>query len=163
MIEEPAQVVRIHDDFAWIETQRKSACGGCAVNKGCGVSVLAHLFGKRRTEVKVLNNIDACVGDDVVIGIEENALVNSSLAVYAVPVIGMISGAILGELLAQYWSIQNIEAASIAGGLAGLVAGFQWVRGFTRRVSHDTRYQPVIIRKIAKGAAFGNIKIHNES
>ncbi|GMR07127.1 MAG: SoxR-reducing system protein RseC [Gammaproteobacteria bacterium] len=163
MIEESAQVIRIHDDFAWIETRRKSACGGCAVNKGCGISVLVQLFGKRRTEVKVLNNIDACVGDDVIIGIEENALVNGSLAVYAVPVISMISGAILGELLAQYWSIQNIEAASIAGGLVGLAAGFQWVKGFTRRVSRDTHYQPVILRKIVKGVAFGNVKIHNEN
>lgn len=163
MIEESAQVVRVHNDIAWIETQRKSVCGGCAMNKGCGVSVLAQVFGKRRTEVKVLNNIDARVGDDVIIGVEEGALVNGSLAVYAVPVIAMISGAILGELLAQYWSMQNIEAASIIGGIGGFVAGFGWVRGFARRVSHDSRYQPVILRKIAKNGSFGNIKIHNES
>jgi len=41
MIEETASVVALEDDFAWVETQRKSTCGACAVNKGCGAATLA--------------------------------------------------------------------------------------------------------------------------
>jgi sigma-E factor negative regulatory protein RseC len=41
MIEETARDVALEDDFAWVETQRKSTCGACVVNKGCGAATLA--------------------------------------------------------------------------------------------------------------------------
>ena len=31
----------------------------------------------------------------------------------------------------------------------GLIAGLLWVRGFTRRIHNDRRYQPVVLRRLA--------------
>ena len=62
MIEESGRVVAVEGDFAWIESERSSACSGCAVRKGCGTSAIAKLFGQRRVQLQVLNRIHARVG-----------------------------------------------------------------------------------------------------
>jgi len=142
VIEENARVVRREGDYAWVETQRKSACGQCSARKGCGTSVLDKVLGRRRSVVRVLNPVDAAPGDEVVIGLGEGAFVRGSLAVYALPLVTLLLGAILGEWLG------GSDALSVLGGLLGLAAGFAWVARFTRRIGDDRRYQPVILRRL---------------
>lgn len=146
MIEETASVVRTDGDFAWVETQRQSACGSCAGSKGCGTAALSKVLGKRRTEVRALNRAGARVGDRVIIGIEESALVRGSLAVYAVPLLVMLLGAGLGEALGRAPGA-DANSLSMGFGLIGLGLGFLWLRRFTRRASRDPRYQPVVLRR----------------
>ncbi|HDP89981.1 MAG TPA: Fis family transcriptional regulator [Thioalkalivibrio sp.] len=142
MIEESARVVRLEDGYAWVETQRKSACGQCSASKGCGTSVLDKVLGRRRSVVRVLNPVGAELGDEVVIGLGEGAFVRGSLAVYALPLVTLLAGAMLGQWLGQ------ADVAAVLGGLAGLAAGFAWVWLFTRRIAGDSRYQPVILRRV---------------
>ena len=101
MIEETAKIVELEGEFAWVETQRKSACGACAVNKGCGTATIAKVLGKKRTRVRAINRLNAKLGDEVVIGIQEQALVRGSIAVYAVPLVFLLLGGMLGEWLGQ--------------------------------------------------------------
>ena len=74
MIEEQGEVVEVQGEFAWIESERTTTCGSCAVRKGCGTSAIAKVLGQRRVRLRVLNRIDARVGDRVVIGIAESGL-----------------------------------------------------------------------------------------
>jgi hypothetical protein len=74
MIEEDGRVVRVDDGFAWVETQRPGACGGCAAGKGCGISALGGVLGRRKAPVRVINRIGAVAGDQVVIAISEAGL-----------------------------------------------------------------------------------------
>ncbi|VAW78895.1 Sigma factor RpoE regulatory protein RseC [hydrothermal vent metagenome] len=149
MLEETAQVKCIAADEIWVETQRRSACSSCSANKGCGSATLAKVLGKRRTLVRVLSDLPLAVGDRVVIGIREQALVRGSLAVYAVPLMLLLAGAVLGELGAAQGLWASAEAASVLLGLSGLMAGLLWLRIFTQRIRHDTNYQPVVLRRIA--------------
>jgi sigma-E factor negative regulatory protein RseC len=148
MIEESAQVVATEGEFAWVETQRQSTCGGCAANKGCGTATLAKVLGKKRTRVRALNHSGAQVGDQVIVGVEESALVRGSLAVYAVPLLTLLAGSIIGSLLGKQWLLEGEGLALVLGGV-GLLAGLAWLKGFTRRISHDSRYQPVVLRRLA--------------
>lgn len=146
MIEESGRVIRVEDDHAWVETQRKSVCGSCSASKGCGTSVLGKVLGQRRSYVRVLNPVGAKLGDEVVVGLGERAFVTGSLAVYAIPLLTLLVGAIVGEWLgvANDWG----DLAAVIGGLSGLAAGFGWLWLFARRVGADTRYQPVILRRV---------------
>ncbi len=54
MITENAIVVSIDNNQTWIETQRKSVCGQCAANKGCGTSVLSKVIGNKFSKMKVI-------------------------------------------------------------------------------------------------------------
>jgi sigma-E factor negative regulatory protein RseC len=147
MIEETGQVVDVQGAFAWIESERTSTCGACNVRKGCGTAALAKVLGQRRVHLRVINRINARVGDAVVIGISESGLVRGSLAVYAVPLAGLFAGAIAGDVLGKYFFSGGSDPLAIAGALAGLAAGLFWLKRFSRRTEKDAAYQPVILRK----------------
>jgi len=147
MIEESARVTKIEGEFAWVEAQRQSTCGQCVANKGCGTAVLGKVLGRRRTLVRARSLQGVNVGDEVVIGIREGALVRGSLAVYAVPLAGLLAGAGLGRYLAGRLLSGNVELVSVAAGLTGLMAGLVWVRYFTNQIADDINYQPVILRR----------------
>ncbi|MCK5383582.1 MAG: SoxR reducing system RseC family protein [Gammaproteobacteria bacterium] len=147
MIEETGQVVDVKGAFAWIESERTSTCGACNVRKGCGTAVLAKVFGQRRVHLRVLNRINAQVGDAVVIGIPESALVRGSLAVYAAPLAGLFAGAIAGDFLGNRFFQGGSDLSSIIGALVGITAGLVWLKRFSRQSEKDASYQPVILRK----------------
>lgn len=149
MIEETAQVVRIDDGDVWVETRRRSTCSACAAEKGCGTAVLAKVLGQRRAQIRVLADMPLTVGDRVVIGIGEQALVRGSLAVYAVPLLMLLLGALLGRLGAGGGLWVNAETASLILGLGGLAAGLLWLKRFTRHIKDDRNYQPVVLRRLA--------------
>jgi sigma-E factor negative regulatory protein RseC len=149
MIEETAQVVRIDGAQVWVETRRRSTCSGCAAEKGCGTAVLSKVLGQRRTQIRVLSDMSLAVGDQVVIGIEARSLVRGSLAVYAVPLLLLLLGAVLGKLGAGSGLWANAEAASLVLGLGGLAAGLLWLKYFTRHIQDDRNYQPVVLRRQA--------------
>lgn len=153
MLEETAQVVRIADDGVWVETRRQSTCSGCAAEKGCGTATLAKVLGNRRTLVRVLSQEPLTIGDRVVIGIREQALVRGSMAVYAVPLLLLLLGAVLGELGATQRLWSSAELASILLGLSGFAAGLVWLRHFTGRIKHDQNYQPVVLRRTHSGGS----------
>ena len=147
MVEEQGRVVAIEEQFAWVETQRTSACQSCSVNKGCGSGVLSKILGQRTTVVKALNQADAAVDDNVVVGLREDALVKGSLAIYAVPLLTMLVGALMGDALAASWQSDDRDAVAILFAGMGLAIGFLWLRFFSRKTAADERYQPVVLRK----------------
>lgn len=151
MIEETARVVACEGRFAWVETQRASTCGSCSANKGCGTATLAKALGRRRTRTRVLNDLQARVGEQVVIALPEQALVRGALAVYLVPLLGLLGGALFGAYLAGRLPVENPDLLSILLGGLGLAAGIGWLRYYARSIHEDTRYQPVIVRRQTAG------------
>lgn len=147
MIEESAQVVATEGAFVWVETQRQSTCGGCAANQACGTATLAKVLGTRRTRVRALNHDDAQVGDKVIIGLDESAFIRGSLAVYATPLLALFAGGIVGALLSERWAIGG-EALTLGLGVTGLIGGLLWLKGFSRHIRDDRRYQPVVLRRL---------------
>ncbi len=146
MIEESGVVINCAGEFADVETERKSSCGGCSASGVCGAGVLAKVFGRRRSIVRVVNSIDAQAGDRVVVGLPDGALVRGSFVFYVVPLLTMIVGAMLGEASSVALGFASTEPFSIIGGLLGLICGMFLARIFSDRVSSDERYQVVMLR-----------------
>lgn len=145
MMTETAQVIETEGGYAWVETQRKTTCGSCAVQKGCGTSVLAKVLGNRTSRIRVINAIDASPGEMVVIGVEEGMLVRTSLAVYAMPLVFLLLGGVGGGMLADALQWSSREGATAVGGVLGLLLGFLWLRRYTRSIALDARHQPSLI------------------
>jgi len=147
MIEEKAFIIEIHDDIAWVETQRKSTCSTCQVKKACGTSVLQKVLGNKRTRLQVLNPKHFDVGDEVVLGLQENALIKGSLILYALPLLMMFAFAILGYVAFSLYEINYTEGFKILFSLGGLVSGFIWVSQFSKNISKDPDFQAVILSR----------------
>jgi sigma-E factor negative regulatory protein RseC len=144
VIEETGQIVDIEGEFAWVRSERRSACGDCAAQQGCGSGVIARAFGNREVTLRVINRIDAAIGDRVVIGLAESSLVRGAFAIYAVPLLALFAGALVG-----HWLAGGSDPAAIAGAVAGLAAGLAWTRRFGRRTRDNGAYQPVVLRREA--------------
>jgi len=152
MLEETAQVVAVEGSEVWVETERRSSCSSCAVQAGCGSAALAKVLGQRRSRVRALSDMPLSVGDRVVIGIREQAVVRGSLAVYAVPVVMLLLGAVAGDMGARQFLWHNAELASLVLGVAGLAGGLWWLSAFSSRIRHSADYQPVVLRRLARSA-----------
>jgi len=145
MMTETAQVIATEGGYAWVETQRKTTCGNCAAQKGCGTSVLAKVLGNRTSRIRVINTIGASTGEMVVVGVEDGMLVRTSFAVYAMPLILLLLGGMGGGMLADALQWQSREGATALGGVLGLALGFLWLRRYTRAIALDARHQPSLI------------------
>jgi len=147
MLEEHAIVLSINpnshnlsDSIAVLEIERKTACGLCGKTRGCGNSIWGKLFAHQSTAFKAQNPIKAKVGDSVVVGINERALLKSALLLYIAPLVTMMIGAILMN------ELMHNNAGSILGALIGLMLGFVWVKGHTTASRYFLEQQPVILR-----------------
>lgn len=156
MIEEKGQVTAVDGTHVWVLAERESGCGACLATSGCGISVLAKALGGRSVQVRVVNSVNAKIGDSVLVGVPDEFLLKGSFAVYATPLASMILFSILGRSLAQDPQISELLSI-ILGGL-GLAAGFLWLRRYTRQVSTDLRYQPVIVRKLIGASPISDLK-----
>lgn len=161
MIEETAVVIECQGEHAWVEAQRKSACGQCQVNKGCGTSVLAKVVGKKVSRMRVLNPLQAREGETVLIGLHESAMLGGSVAVYLVPLLSLLLFAITGKVVAEQLLIASVEAVSILFAIVGMLVAIIWLKRFTRRVATDSRYQPVILQRLPAPDMPGTTIIHS--
>ena len=147
MIEEQAQVVEIIGSQLVLQAQTQSACGSCSASKGCGTSVLSKVIGRKFTRFQVENCIDAKVGDTVVVGISEDALLTGSMVMYIIPILGMLVFALLANAsLVSHVEYRDLSIA--ASGIMGLVLGSLLSRWYFQRQSSRQRFAPVVLRKI---------------
>ena len=153
MIEERAVILSLDsetslsDSTATLEIERKIACGLCGQTRGCGNSIWGKLFAHQSTAFKAQNRINAKVGDSVIVGINESALLKSALLLYILPLASMLIGAILATQL------RDTNGYAMLGALLGLVLGFAWVKGHAMSNSYFKLQQPVILRLAAQEPA----------
>ena len=146
MVEEQATVVELEGEFAWLRTHRQSSCGQCSVKGGCGTQVLSRIVGNKTTYVRCYNSKQVKVGDTVVVGIRESALLSGSFLLYLLPLITMMLMAALLLSIAQTWWSQWTDFFTIIGAVIGLFAGLLISSNVTRKKKAMDVYQPVILQ-----------------
>jgi sigma-E factor negative regulatory protein RseC len=149
MLTETARVVAIEPESLWVETIRKSTCGTCAAQKGCGHGLLNRLGDGKRGYVRVLESqklaaADCRVDDQVLIAIPEEIILRGSLIVYMLPLISMLLAAALATTVFP----ASHDGYALAGAFLGLLLGFSAVRLHARRHRHNQHYQPTLLEKV---------------
>lgn len=147
MIEQTATVVSVEAGYAWVVPQRRgSGCGGCSSSNACSSSgsTLA-LMRKDPQKMRVLNPLYARPGDEVVIGMQGEALIIYSLLAYLLPLVGLILAAILGNQIFLLSGMSG-ELGAVLGGIAGLIGGLRIANSISTRSLHSVEFQPVILR-----------------
>lgn len=147
VIEETARVITCHGGLAKVQADRRSACGRCSAQGGCGTSLLDRVFGRKAVLMVARNPLRVQPGERVILGIEEKGLVQASLTLYALPLLGLILFAVLGQFAADRWLPTAGELPSILTGLFGLMAGLALARHRSIGSSRRDEYQVVILRR----------------
>ncbi|MBU2954131.1 SoxR reducing system RseC family protein [Marinobacter sp. F3R08] len=139
MITETGRVVALRGDRAWVQTIRTSACQSCSARTGCGQKVLAAASGGRANQILVSNSVNARVGDEVTIGIDDQALLGASFLVYAVPLLLMVAASVIGHQVSG-----GHDGVSMLAAIVGLGLGF--VAGRHLQRAGDVDYEPRLVR-----------------
>ena len=127
----------------WVETLRQTACQRCSASKGCGHALIDGQRAGSRARVRALCDQPLSLHDEVVLGIPEGLLLRGAMMVYLVPLLTLLAGALLGEVLLAGLPV---EGAAL-GGVAGLLCGFLLNRWYSVRHRHDPALQPRVLRR----------------
>jgi sigma-E factor negative regulatory protein RseC len=137
MIEEQVVITSLSDDGAWVEGIQQSACGSCSAKAGCGQHAMRQL-GRKVTLWLPLQDVNGfTVGQQLVVGLPEGAILRSTLVLYGMPLIALVFGAIVGHYLAG-------EAGSIITSVLAMILGFQLARYWSQK--NQQQWQPHFIR-----------------
>lgn len=145
MLEEQGIVLALDKQTAWVSVARMSSCQSCESKVGCAQGGFAKISKKKTCVMQIPKGIDLCVGDGVIIGLDERVILKSALLVYAVPLLLMLLGAALG----QWWGNGN-DGFAAAGAFSGLGLGFLLAYHYSRQHQDDERFQPVILSVLGK-------------
>lgn len=142
---ETGRVVAVEADGLWVETIRRSTCGSCAAQKGCGHAMLDRRSNGRRGHIRVIPATREIpqyrVDDQVLIGIPAEIILRGSFIAYGLPLIGMLAGA----LAAVGWLPGNGDLLAVCGASIGLLLGFSLVGLHGARHRRDAAFQPVVL------------------
>ena len=78
MIEEVAKVVDCHNNKVTVQSQIKSACSGCEQKSSCASGQVADAIPQKKLTLAFENSLRLSVGDSVLIGIPEKALLQTA-------------------------------------------------------------------------------------
>jgi sigma-E factor negative regulatory protein RseC len=136
MIEVNGEVTHTEAGFAWI-SRAGETCSNCDPKTGCKSIALSRLFCSKKPIFRVQDPLGVKVGEQVSIGIEEKNLLQSALVGYAMPVLVLVLGAIIGLYIGG-------ECLSIMGGISGFFAAMIWLK--RKKISPSNI--PTIVRRV---------------
>ena len=140
MATEQGVVLRTDSEAAWVKTTRSSACEGCTARKSC------HTIGDSQdTEVKAINLAGAREGDRIVLSFENKSLLKATFLVYVFPIILLMAGALIGQMLAALIEL-NSSIPSVVMGFAFFFTALIIMKARANKMAEKNAYQPKVIK-----------------
>ena len=138
MIDAQGTITSLDGDYAVIQMDETTGCGRCHEEGGCGGNNIAgNMFCNAPRTFRVLNSGRSAVGDRVTIVIADGAVRRGAALAYGLPLLGLLSCAIVGSVLAG-------EIGAIVGAIGGLSCSWLALRCIRLRSSHDQHFKPYI-------------------
>ena len=126
MIEEQAVVIKASKERVTLEVVRTKPCGLCGQVRGCGNSIWGKIFSHQSGHIETRNDLNAKLGDIVILGIDESLMLKSSLMLYGVPLLSMF----LGMVFANSFVKEMMELYTLIGAVTGLILGIVMIKRF---------------------------------
>jgi len=148
VIEERAVVRAIQGNMIKLEGYQKTSCGGCAQKSSCGTSVLGRFMGNKEVELVVHSDLSLDLGDEVLIGIEESAMLGGAASVYILPLLMFFLFGVMGEMVAGFIAVKESELLSLLFAVVGFAVSFLLLKKNLLWKRREIQLNPVIIRKL---------------
>ncbi|WP_310448637.1 SoxR reducing system RseC family protein [Sulfuritalea sp.] len=144
-VEGIARVVGVDGATAWLEPEQTSSCGSCASASSCGAGAGAGGIGTVTDRIAArrfsLDNADDLhVGERVVVGVAERALIRAALTAYGLPLVTALTA---GGIAESAWAS---DLATMAAMAAGLVVGLLAAGTVARRLAARGDLAPRFLR-----------------
>ncbi len=143
LVQGQALVRKVENGAIVVEAMPRTACGGCAHLRGCGISTVAGLLerGKGARLTLPVGAGEYQPGDTVVLGVASSVLLRAALLTYVLPVAALVVGALAVAVAG------GGDGAALIGGGVGLATGLGGARIAARRQERVLR--PVLLGRAA--------------
>lgn len=139
--EEEGEVIAVEGNQAKIRVRRSPACDSCSSAGTCG------LVGKDEMVLTALNPIGASEGQKVGVSFKVEDQVKASFILYLIPVVGLVTGALIGYSL-HFFGDKEISAAVFS--LLFVALTFLGIKYYAHiRYAKDQSYIPTITKVVA--------------
>ena len=147
MIRESATVLRVQGAVVWVSCRAQAGCQRCAEGRGCGGGIFSRLLGDRLREIKTVSDrTDLQIGDQVVIGLGDSALLKAALIMYLMPLILMFVSAVVFSIA----SAGHGDLPALLGAVVGLATGLWLARSYGRRHNRDALFHPRVLERTGR-------------
>jgi len=146
LVEGIAHVVALEGGTVWLVPEQTGSCGGCAASSACGakgIGTIASRLEARRFQIDNPSNL--VVGERVVVGIRENALIKASITAYAIPLAALLTAGALAQ-----WKFGS-DLVTMMAMVGGLVIGLGFSRISASRLLMQGNLAPRFIRRARPG------------
>lgn len=140
MIEETGKVLSVEAGFAEVETIRTSTCTSCRARHGCGHHAIAQVSAANRMRMRAIDPLTVEVGQSVVVGIPEDTLLQASVWMYLIPLLGLVGGAVLPSI----WGGES--GIAVIFSIIGFAGGLFLARKKSKQEMNNLDYYPKILR-----------------
>lgn len=140
VVEGVARVISTDGVTAWLEPEQANSCGGCLSAGSCAAKSGGSTRRLAQKRFTVADDFHAAVGDRVVVGLSEHALLKASATAYAIPLMLMLGVALAGQLLTE----SDIVAA--IGAVGGLLLGLLIAKRRADRLDARGELSPHFLR-----------------
>lgn len=142
MVEGFAAVVAVEGNTVWLEPEQTTSCGACASSASCGVKGIGSTASRLEARRFALDNpANLQLGERVVVGVPESALLSAALTAYGIPL-----GTLLGAgIAAQLWA--GRDGITLLAMLGGLIVGVVIARLRAKRLSTQGQLAPHYLRR----------------
>lgn len=142
MMQEQAIVVEVNGQQVSVETDHQSSCGHCSAKNGCGSALLGKFFDRNKQHLIVETDLKLSVGDRILLGLDESALLRGSFIVYAVPLLMML----FFPIVINQFVISEI--ISILSAVVGFSIGIIYVKYFSVVARNGDNFSPVVLKRL---------------
>lgn len=146
LVEGTARVVEVDGNKVWLVPEQTTSCGSCASSGACGAKGIGSTASRLEARRFPLDNeAGLVVGERVVVGIRETALLKASLTAYAIPLATMLVAGGVAQ------SIAGSDGVTMAAMAAGLVVGLGAARLGAGRLFSKGDIAPKFLRRAGVG------------
>lgn len=134
--EQTGRVTGIEGEFALIQVEG-GGCGRCHEAGGCGGQQLTQMFCSTPRQYRVRNPLGAKPGDQVSIILPAGALSRYATLAYGLPLVGLMGGAVLGEIVGG-------NGGALLGAAVGALMAFLLMKHYSIGMTGKSGREPYI-------------------
>ena len=131
---------QIDKNWVWVEIQSQTGCS-C-----CGASLIPK-EGRNHSLIKADNQVNADVGDVVLIQEDEHVKMKWLTKLFILPLLPILAAIVLSPWIGK-WSGIAYQTVLVGMTLIGILVSFMLIRIVAKRWEKDTGAIPIVIRKL---------------
>ena len=132
-----------------LSCEQQTSCSSCSSQKSCGTGVVTKAIGNKTLAWHLRTKKSVKVGQVVEIGFPESSLIKSAMAVYLLPLFGLILGAEIGNVLLTPLTASG-EGMTILSSVLFAAGGMWLAKRVSRPLEDESKRQVTLIRVLGE-------------